>query len=119
MRVELLNKKREQKRKTRVRKKIMATTKRPRLTVFRSNMHIYAQIIDDKNGATLISASEKEVKLDKKPSRIQMAQEVGRILAQKALAKKLKEVVFDKGSYKYHGRVKALADAVRKEGLSF
>lgn len=119
MRAELVNKKREQSRKTRIRKKIRGLGSRPRLTVFRSNLHIYAQIIDDANGKTLISASEKEVKTEGKHTRAEIAEEVGKALAQKALKDKVAEVAFDKGSYKYHGRVKALAEGARKGGLKF
>lgn len=119
MRTELLNKKREQKRKTRIRKKILATSARPRLTVFRSNVHMYAQIIDDKQGKTLFAVSEKEAKLEGKHTRIEMAHALGNVIAQKAVAGKVTEVVFDKGSYKYHGRVKALAEGAREGGLKF
>lgn len=101
---------------TRIRKKIASTTDRPRLTVFRSNVNIYAQIIDDKKAKTLVSASSKETKVTKK---MEQAVAVGKLIAQKAKGAKITKVVFDKGSYKFHGRVKALADACREEGLVF
>lgn len=101
---------------TRIRKKLLETSNRPRLTVYRSNVHIYAQIIDDKKAATLVSASSKEIKATKK---MDQAVEVGALIAKKAQDKKIKEVVFDKGAYKFHGRVKALADSAREGGLQF
>lgn len=101
---------------TRIRKKLRATSIRPRLTVFRSNVNIYAQIIDDSKATTLVSASSKEVKATKK---MEQAQEVGALIAKKATEKKIKEIVFDKGAYKFHGRVKALAEGAREGGLQF
>ena len=101
---------------TRIRKKLLATSNRPRLTVYRSNVHIYAQIIDDKKANTLVSASSKEIKATKK---MEQAQQVGSLIAKKAIDKKIKEVVFDKGAYKFHGRVKALAESAREGGLQF
>lgn len=101
---------------TRIRKKIAFVSDRPRLTVYRSNMNIYAQIIDDKKAKTLVSASSKEAKASKK---LEQAAEVGKILAEKASKAKVKSVVFDKGAYKFHGRVKALADGAREGGLVF
>lgn len=90
----------------------------PRLSVYRSLKHISAQIIDDAQGITIVAASDKE--LTKKDLKgIQKAAEVGKIIAQKAISKKINTIVFDKGSYKYHGRVKALADAAREAGLKF
>ena len=103
-------------RATRVRKRIMATSSRPRLTVFRSNSNIYAQIIDDSKAATLISASSIETKIKQK---MPQAIAVGKLVAERALKKKIKDVVFDKGEYKFHGRVKALADSAREQGLNF
>jgi large subunit ribosomal protein L18 len=95
---------------------------RPRLSVFRSGLHIYVQIIDDAAGATLASAStiEKDVKTGlKTTANIEAAKKVGKLIAERAAAKGIKEVAFDRGGYKYHGRVKALADAAREGGLSF
>ena len=106
----------------RVRKKISGTPARPRLSVYRSNAHIYAQIIDDQAGATLVAAStvEKEIaaqiaELDKKGA----AKLVGKIVAERALAKEIKEVVFDRGGYIYTGRVAELAAGAREGGLDF
>ncbi|WP_342711767.1 50S ribosomal protein L18 [Bradyrhizobium sp. B124] len=95
---------------------------RPRLSVFRSSKHIYAQVIDDQKGETLASASSLEKNLrdaGKTGADIDAAKAVGRLLAERAAQKGVKEVVFDRGAYIYHGRVKALADAAREGGLSF
>lgn len=107
-------------RKNRVRRKVRRIKDRFRLTVFRSNKHIYAQIINDQESKTLVSAStlSKDIKLDK-TSDTQAAVEVGKLIAQKAKDAKIKKVTFDRGSYLYHGRVKALADAAREAGLEF
>lgn len=102
----------------RVRKIIRNLKKtRPRLSVFRSNKYIFAQIINDQKGITLVSASQKEI--EKKTGNLVIAQEVGKLLAKRALDKKISEVVFDRGRYKYHGLVKALAEGARKGGLKF
>lgn len=107
-------------RKRRVRAKIKGKARRPRLSVFRSNKAIYAQIIDDSKATTLAVASEKDLGITaKKVSKTERARQVGQILAQKALVKKVKAVVFDRGVYRYHGRVKALAEGARAAGLSF
>lgn len=103
-------------RKKRVRGKVFGTEERPRLSVFRSNAKITAQIIDDIKGKTLVFADDKDVKGKTKTEKALL---VGEALAKKALVKKIKKVVFDKGGYKYHGRVKALADGARKGGLDF
>lgn len=106
----------------RIRKKLAGTTERPRLAVFRSEKHIYAQIIDDTKGVTLVAAStvEKAMKEKlKKTWNVEAAKEVGKLIAERALAKGIKEVVFDRGGFKYHGRVKALADSAREAGLKF
>jgi len=106
----------------RIRKKIFGTPERPRLSVFRSEKHIYAQIIDDTKGITLAAASTTEKALREKLQKtwnIEAAKEVGKLIAERALAKGIKEVVFDRGGFKYHGRVKALADAAREVGLKF
>lgn len=107
-----------EKRKRRVRAKISGTATRPRLSVFRSNKHIYAQLIDDQKGRTLVACSDLELKINKKLTKTEIAQEVGKQLAVKALKKGLKSVVFDRNGYKYHGRVKALAEGVREGGLN-
>lgn len=105
-------------------REIKGTTKRPRLSVFRSNKAIYAQIIDDEKGKTLVAASERDLnKKTKKPknkkTKMEKAEMVGEVLAKKALKKKIKTIVFDRGKYPYHGRVKALAEGARKGGLKF
>ncbi|HHW44544.1 50S ribosomal protein L18 [Desulfofundulus thermobenzoicus] len=110
------------KRHRRVRKKIAGTAQRPRLNVFRSLNHIYAQIIDDEQGTTLISASSLSPELRGQLSRggnKEAAEAVGRLVAQKALEKGIRQVVFDRAGYLYHGRVKALAEAAREAGLEF
>jgi large subunit ribosomal protein L18 len=104
----------------RIRKKISGTAEKPRLAVFRSNKQIYAQVIDDLNGVTLLSASSKEKEAaDKKVKKIQQAALVGKLLATKCKEKGIENVVFDRSGYKYHGRVKSLADAAREGGLKF
>lgn len=105
------------KRKVRVREKLKSQSTRPRLTVFRSNRYIYAQIVDDQKGKTLVSASQKEAKASGKKTELSFA--LGKLLAEKAKKKKVKEVVFDRGSFSYHGRVKALAQGAREGGLKF
>lgn len=104
-------------RQKRIRTKIRGTSERPRLTVFRSNKSIYAQLIDDSKKVTIVSAREAEK--TKTSGKIESAKTVGVELAKKALEKKVKTVVFDKGSYAYHGRVKALAEGAREGGLQF
>ena len=100
-----------------VRKTISGTTTTPRLCIFRSNASIYAQIIDDVKGVTLVSSSSLELKL--KDNNIETAKAVGKDIAQKASKAKIKTVVFDRGGYLYHGRVEALANAARENGLEF
>ena len=108
------------KRHGRVRAKLSGTSARPRLNVFRSNQHIYAQVIDDTNGVTLASAStlDKELSLES-TSNIEAAQKVGELVAKRAVEKGITSIVFDRGGYLYHGRVQALADAARENGLQF
>jgi len=110
-------------RKVRVRLQVKrAANGRPRLSVFRSSKHIYAQIIDDVKGATLVAASsmEKEQRAgDKNGANIEAASAVGKLIAERASKSGIKEVVFDRGKYLYHGRIKALADAAREGGLNF
>ena len=106
--------------KFRIRKKIFGTGERPRLSVFRSNKQIYAQIIDDNEGATLASASSKEKGFaEKKGAKNELSKEVGKNLAQKAKEKGITEVVFDRNGYLYHGRIKSLAEGAREGGLKF
>jgi large subunit ribosomal protein L18 len=104
------------KRHKRVRAKISGTSSRPRLSVFRSANAVYAQLIDDEKNKTIVSSSCRETK---EKSKTDKAFKVGELIAEKALAKKIKEVVFDRGGYKYHGRVKQLAEGARKKGLKF
>ncbi len=103
----------------RVRKKLLGTPQRPRLAVFRSNKFIYAQVIDDNQGHTLAAASSKESALGGKGLTVETAAEVGTLLAKRAKEAGVTAVVFDRGGYPYHGRVKALADAARAAGLEF
>ncbi|MGD8561442.1 MAG: 50S ribosomal protein L18 [Desulfarculaceae bacterium] len=110
------------KRKARVARKVRGTAERPRLTVFRSQRHIYAQVIDDDQGSTLASASSMSPQLRKKPGHkgnVATAKEVGKALAEAAVKTGIKSVVFDRNGYLYHGRVKALAEAAREAGLEF
>ena len=107
-------------RHTRIRNSVVGTSERPRLNVFRSNANISAQIIDDTKGITLVSASslEKELNL-KNGGNVEAAKVVGEEIAKRAIKANIKEVVFDRGGYLYHGRVKALAEAARENGLEF
>jgi len=129
----MINKKiKRQRRHKRVRGKIIGTVKIPRLCVFRSNKHIYAQLIDDREGKTLISASDLDIpaasakrkqagppKSEGFGGKAVIAYQVGEIIAQRAIDKKIKKIIFDRGGYKYHGRVKAVADGAREGGLEF
>lgn len=106
----------------RLRQRVSGTTSRPRLSVFRSNTHIYAQIIDDVVGNTLVAAATTEKPLREGAddrSKIEDAQQVGKLVAERALNAGITQVVFDRGGFKYHGRVKALAEAAREAGLTF
>ena len=106
----------------RVRKRVVGTGERPRLAVFRSLNNLYAQVINDETGATIVSAStiDKEMKSTvKSGGNIEAAKAVGALVAKRAVDKGLKQVVFDRGGFQYHGRVKALADAAREVGLEF
>ena len=107
-------------RKDRVRYKSKKVSKRNRLSVFRSNNHLYAQLIDDSNGITLASSSslEKSIK-DKKLQRKEIAELIGKNIAKKIISKGIDKVAFDRGKYKYHGLIKILADSARSEGLNF
>ncbi|MEK0437001.1 MAG: 50S ribosomal protein L18 [Proteobacteria bacterium] len=107
------------KRQSRMRKKMKKYNPTGlRLTVFRSLKNIYAQVIDDAKNQTLVSASSVEKAIDKK-KKMELSVEVGKLVAKRALEKGIKEVYFDRGRYKYHGRIKAVADSARKEGLKF
>ncbi len=105
-------------RHARVRAKLSGTSATPRLCVYRSNKNIEAQIIDDVKGVTLVSSSSMALKLEN-GSNVEAASKVGKDIAEKALAKKIKKIVFDRSGYIYHGRVKALAEAAREAGLDF
>ena len=107
------------KRHKRVRGKISGTPERPRLNVFRSNANIYAQIIDDVNGVTLVSANTLEKEFEGATGNCEAAKKVGAVLAERAKAKGIEQVVFDRGGYVYHGRVAALAEGAREGGLKF
>ena len=105
-----------------IRNRFSGTAERPRLAVFRSNNHVYAQVIDDVAGKTLVSAStlEKDIKAElKNTDDIEAATKIGEVVAKRALEKGIKAVVFDRGGYIYHGKVQALADAAREAGLEF
>lgn len=118
-------KEKRERRKKRVRAKIKGTKERPRLSVFRSSRHIYAQLIDDESGRTFVSASSRDIKSSakkgaaKSASKVLEAREVGRLAAEKSIAKKIKKAVFDRGSYPYRGRIKAVAEGAREAGLEF
>ncbi len=105
--------------KRRIRKKVFGTSKLPRLTVFRSNKQIYAQLVDDVNGVTLVSASSYKNKAVDKKTKIEQAAVIGKEVAEKALKAGIEGVVFDRNGYLYHGRVKSLADSAREGGLKF
>ncbi len=112
-----------QRRHLRVRARVSGSSARPRLNVFRSNAHIYAQIIDDTEGHTLVSAStlESDVRdrFAEEHPKLAQAKVVGQVVAERALASGIKQVVFDRGGYKYHGRVRAVAEGARESGLDF
>jgi len=103
----------------RIRRKVKGSTERPRLAVYRSSNHIYAQVIDDRQGQTLVSASSTEKELrGNTGGNVEAARRIGQAIAERALAKGIEQVVFDRGGYLYHGRVKALTDAARAAGLN-
>lgn len=122
MKPEIDRRKARARRHVHVRKTVNGTPERPRLNVFRSQSHIYAQVIDDTVGRTLASASTIDAEIReqlKGMKKTEQARMVGKVVAERALAKEIKQVVFDRGGYKYHGRVKALAEAAREAGLDF
>ena len=102
---------------TRIRAKIRKVGKFPRVSIFRSNKNLYAQVIDDTKGITIVSVNSKKEKVGK--LNIETAKNLGKLLAQEAMKKKIKKVVFDRGSYKYHGKVKSFAEGAREGGLNF
>lgn len=105
--------------RSRIRRIVNGTSETPRLSVFRSNKEIYAQLIDDLTGHTIAAASSKEAGVDSKSPKVEQAVSVGKIIAQKAMAIGVNQIVFDRGGYLYHGRVKALAEGAREAGLKF
>ena len=111
--------KNRKKRHQRIRRKISGTAECPRLNVFRSNQNIYAQLIDDVEGVTLASASTLDSEVSTEDSKIEQAAAVGKLIAERAKENNLTEVVFDRGGYQYHGRIKALAESARENGLEF
>ncbi len=112
-----LRKKNIEKRKLRVKNKIFGTSIVPRLCVFKSNKYIQAQVVDDEKGNTLVALTSQKIKETKKMTKIEESFEVGKEIAEMSLEKNIKEVVFDRNGYRYHGRVKSLADGARKGGL--
>ncbi len=117
-----LKKKARLKRKKRIRKHLIGTQQRPRLNVFRSSKHIYAQVVDDENGHTIAAASSLEKVVKEQPkfeNKVAVADFVGKLLGERAIKKGLKKVVFDRGGFLYHGRVKAVSDGAREAGLDF
>lgn len=118
MQIQELKTKRYLRRRKGVRAKIVGTGARPRLSVFRSNVHIYAQVIDDEKSVTIASASDLKLK-GGKMKKSEIAGAVGEAVAKAAIAKKVKKVIFDRNGFRYHGRIKALADGARKGGLEF
>ena len=107
---------RRKRRHRKIRAKVSGVAERPRLCVFRSGKHIYAQLIDDEKGRTLVSASDLELKKDK-GTKIEKAKEVGKLISQKALEKKIEKAVFDRGGHQYYGKVKQVAEGAREGGL--
>jgi large subunit ribosomal protein L18 len=105
--------------KMRIRKTVIGTTERPRVSVFRSNKEIYAQIIDDSTGKTILSSSSREKTFTVKGNKVEIATAVGKALAEKAVKAGVESVTFDRNGYLYHGRVKALAEGAREGGLKF
>jgi len=117
-----LKKKARLKRKKRIRKHLIGTQQRPRLNVFRSSKHIYAQVIDDEHGRTLAAASSLEKVVKEQPkfeNKVAVADFVGKLLGERAIKKGLKKVVFDRGGFLFHGRIKAVSDGAREAGLDF
>lgn len=110
---------RRQRIRFRIRKIVSGTAAKPRLSVFRSNKEIYAQLIDDENGVTVLAASSRDKGLESAGTNIEKANSVGKLLAEKALKAGIENITFDRGGYLYHGRVKSLAEGARAAGLKF
>ena len=106
-------------RRKKIRAKVSGTSQRPRLCVFRSSKHIYAQLIDDEKGKVVASANDKEIEKAGGKKKTEIAKEIGKLIAQKAVEKKIGKAVFDRGGYLYHGRIKAVAEGAREGGLKF
>jgi len=106
-------------RRKKIRAKVSGTDQRPRLCVFRSSKHIYAQLINDEKGKVVVSANDKEIKKTAGKKKTEIAKEIGKLIAQKAIEKKVGKAVFDRGGYLYHGRIKAVAEGAREGGLKF
>lgn len=118
----LEKKEKKQRRHKRIKAKIFGTVKRPRLFVFRTPKHIYAQLIDDEKGKTLLALSDLKMKkkeIKDKSAKVGLAYQLGQLIAKEAIKKKINQVVFDRGGSKYHGRIKAVADGAREAGLKF
>lgn len=107
------------KRRTRIRSKVQGTGDKPRLSVFRSNKYMYVQIINDEKGETILGASEKNLEKAETGNSIDKSKKLGMLIAKQAIAKKIKNVVFDRSGYAYHGKVKAIAEGAREGGLNF
>jgi large subunit ribosomal protein L18 len=114
---EIIKRQAKTRRHKRVRSKVFGTKKIPRLNVFRSNKYLFIQLIDDETNSTLASINDKEIKSGK--TKIDKAKEAGKLIAKKAIEKKINKIIFDRGGCKYHGRVKAVAEGAREEGLKF
>lgn len=113
-----MNKKEQRKKRhARIRAKVKGTSQCPRLSIFRSNAHVYIQMINDQSGRVLFSLSDLSLKPSKPLKKVELAREAGKILAKRAIDKKIYRAVFDRGGYKYHGRIKALAEGAREGGL--
>jgi large subunit ribosomal protein L18 len=110
---------RRERAKRRKKEKKLGTAERPRLSVFKSSKHIWCQLVDDKEHKTIVSASDLELNLKQKMTKKEIAKEVGKLIAKKALQNNIKKIVFDRSGYKYHGRIKALAEGAREGGLEF
>ncbi|MCF6180814.1 50S ribosomal protein L18 [Lutibacter sp.] len=110
---------RRQRIKHRIRKVVFGTATKPRLSVFRSNKEIYAQLVDDKSGTTLVSVSSRDKEIESKGSKSEIAKLVGKSVAEKAIKTGIETIAFDRNGFLYHGRVKALADSAREAGLKF
>ena len=114
-----IKKEKRKRRHKKIRVRILGTKERPRLCVFRSQNHIYAQLIDDDNAKILMSASDIDINSGKKSAKSEKAKEVGKLIAKKALEKKIDKVIFDRAGFVFHGRIKSLADGAREGGLKF